>query len=196
VLQTLSAATVEAAKTNNPIIPNGTFIFEVIAFFLILYVLARKVVPRVSESMSRRQELIRTQIEDGRSAKERLEAAEAEYKQAVADTRANAARIREEARAQGQQIIDEMRAKAQEEAARISERAQARMETERQQLLVQLRAEVGELAVDLASRIVGESLVDQARQDRVVDRFLVELEQSAPAGQPATEPADQSAVTS
>ena len=40
-----------------------------------------------------------------------------------------------------------------------------------------LRAEVGTLATELASRIVGESLADQARQSRMVDRFLDELEQ-------------------
>jgi F-type H+-transporting ATPase subunit b len=51
------------------------------------------------------------------------------------------------------------------------------MEAERQQAMVQLRAEVGRLAVDLASRIVQESLTDDARQQRVVDRFLTDLEQ-------------------
>ena len=39
-----------------------------------------------------------------------------------------------------------------------------------------LRAEVGTLATTLAGRIVGESLEDEARQSRVVDRFLAELE--------------------
>jgi F-type H+-transporting ATPase subunit b len=39
-----------------------------------------------------------------------------------------------------------------------------------------LRAEVGTLATDLAGRIVGEALDDQARQSRVVDRFLADLE--------------------
>ena len=70
--------------------------------------------------MTKRQELIRSQIEDSKAAKERLEAAEAEYKQAVADTRTDAARIREEARAQGQQIIDEMRDQAQEDGSSAS----------------------------------------------------------------------------
>jgi F-type H+-transporting ATPase subunit b len=182
---TLSAAAVtEAAakKTVNPIIPNGTFIVEFLAFFLILWFLARKVVPLINASMTRRQELIRSQIDDSRLAKERLEAAEAEYKQALADNRSEAARIREEARVQGQQIIAEMRTKAQDEATRISERALARMETERQQLLVALRVEIGELAVDLASRIVGHELSGGQRQGEIIDDFIASLE-TGPAGQ-------------
>jgi F-type H+-transporting ATPase subunit b len=185
-VQLVSAAGVVSAaakKTVNPIIPNGTFIVELIAFFLILWFLYRKVVPLISSSMERRQELIRSQIEDSKAAKERLEAAEAEYKQALADTRTDAARIREEARVQGQQIIEEMRADAQEQARRISEAATARLETERQLLLVQLRAELGELAVELASRIIGHELSGDARQRQLVDDFINDLD-AAPAGDP------------
>lgn len=179
-LSAAGAVTEAAAKTNNPIIPNGTFIVEVIAFFLILWFLAKKVVPLINSSLQKRQDLIKSQIEDSERAKERLEAAEAEYKASLAENRADAARIREEARAQGQQIIEEMRNKAKEEAARISENARARMETERQLIVVQLRAEVGELAVDLASRIVGHELSGDEQQRELVNDFITSLE-PAPA---------------
>jgi F-type H+-transporting ATPase subunit b len=42
--------------------------------------------------------------------------------------------------------------------------------------MASLRAEIGSLATELASRIVGESLADTARQGRMIDRFLAELE--------------------
>lgn len=168
-----------AAKTNNFLVPNGTFIVEVVAFFLIFAILKRYVVPPVSKAMNGRQELIRKQLEEARLAKERLAAAEVEYQTALAQTRTDAARIRDEARAQGQQIIEEMRALAQQEADRIAVREQGRLVAERQQIVAQLRTEVGAIAVELAGRVVGESLTDDARQRRVVERFLEELEASA-----------------
>ena len=70
-----------------------------------------------------------------------------------------------------------MREQAQAEARRIVDAAEAQIAAERQQALASLRAEVGTLATELASRIVGESLADTARQNRMVDRFLDELEQ-------------------
>ena len=76
-----------------------------------------------------------------------------------------------------------MREQAQAEARRVTEAAQAQIEAERQQALISLRAEVGTLATELASRIVGESLTDQARQSRMVDRFLDELEGVQPVRQ-------------
>src|SRR5690606_38951967 len=93
----------------------------------------------------------------------------------IVGMRAEAARLREEARAEGQQIVAEAREKALEEARRISQAAQENLEAQRQQIMVQMRSEVGRLAVDLTTRIVGESL-DEERQHRIVDRFLAELE--------------------
>jgi F-type H+-transporting ATPase subunit b len=69
-----------------------------------------------------------------------------------------------------------MREKAQEESTRIVEHAHSQIEAERQQAVTSLRAEVGSLATSLASRIVGESLDDEERQSRVVERFLADLE--------------------
>jgi F-type H+-transporting ATPase subunit b len=184
VQQLVSAAVFAAEKkSNNPIIPSGTFIFELVGFFLILWFISRKIVPLISNAMTKRQELIRSQIEDSAAAKARSEAAEAEYQQAVADTRTDAARIREEARVQGQQIIVEMREQAQEQAARITANAEAKLETERQLLVVQLRQELGELAVELATRIVGHELSNDAGQRQLIDDFINGLE-TGPAADP------------
>jgi F-type H+-transporting ATPase subunit b len=72
-----------------------------------------------------------------------------------------------------------MRERAEAEGRRITEAAQSQIEADRQQALTSLRTEVGALATELASRIVGESLEDHARQSRMVDRFLDELEATA-----------------
>ena len=71
-----------------------------------------------------------------------------------------------------------MREQAQAEPTRIVEHGKTQIEAERQQAVTSLRAEVGALATQLAGRIVGESLDDDERSARVVDRFLVDLESS------------------
>ena len=62
------------------------------------------------------------------------------------------------------------------EARRLIDAAHAQTEADRTQAFQALKSEVGTLAVDLASRVVGESLADEARQRRTVERFLAELE--------------------
>ena len=161
---------------SNFLVPNATFFVELAAFAILLWLLAKFVIPPINRAMTARQDAIREQFAELDEAKSEAVAAEEEFKSQIADARHEAARIREEAREQGAQIIAEMREQAQAEAARIVEHAHAQIEADRKAAQASLRAEVGTLATTLAGRIVGESLDDEARQSRVVDRFLSELE--------------------
>jgi len=168
-----------AKKTTNFLIPNGTFIAEVVIFLVILAVIGKYVVPYVNKALADRQEAIRVQFQEGEEARARLEAAEAEYREQIAGARADAARQREEAREQGAQILAELKAQAHQESDRIIKAAQQQIEAERARTVAALRAEVGTLAVELAGRVVGESLTDDARRSRVVERFLSDVESRA-----------------
>ena len=161
---------------SNFLVPNATFFVELAAFVVLLWLLARYVIPPINRAMTARQDAIRAQFAELDEAKTEAHAAEEEFKSQIADARHEAARIREEAREQGAQIIAEMREQANAEAARIVEHAHAQIEADRKAAMAQLRSEVGTLATTLAGRIVGESLDDDVRQTRVVDRFLTELE--------------------
>lgn len=173
----------------NFLVPNATFLVELVAFIIILVVLARYVLPPINKALADRQAKIRTQFRELETAKADAQAAEDRYRSQLTEARHEAARIREDARQQGAQIVVEMREQAQAEANRITGAAHAQIEVERQQVLAQLRSQVGTLATDLAGRIVGESLEDEARQRRTVERFLGELEEqsvnggSTPVGQ-------------
>ncbi len=142
---------------------------------VIAFVFYRYVLPRFQQVFDERTARIEGGIAKAEKAQEEASAALAEYHQQLAEARADAAKTREEARAEGAAIIAELRVKANEEAERIVETAHRQIEAERQAAAVSLRTEVGTLATELASRIVGESLEDEARQSRVVDRFLDEL---------------------
>ena len=168
-----------AAETaQNPLIPTWPeFIIGTICFVVVFGVLAKMLMPRIQQTLTERTELIEGGLARADEAQAEAKQLLDQYRQQLAEARHEAARLREEAREQGAQIIAEMREQAQAEARRVTEAAQVQIEAERQQALTALRAEVGTLAVELASRIVGESLTDEARQRRLVDRFLGELEQ-------------------
>ena len=168
------------ATTQNPLIPAGAeLVIGTICFVLVFGILGRMLMPRITKTLAERTELIEGGL--ARSEEAQAEAMQLldQYREQLAEARHEAARLREEAREQGAQIIAEMREQAQAEARRVTESAQAQIEAERQQALTALRVEVGTLATELASRIVGESLTDEARQSRMVDRFLAELEVSS-----------------
>ena len=169
-------STAVVPMASNFLVPNATFIAEVIAFIVIIWVLAKYTIPPINKAISARQEAIRKQFADLEEAEGDARKAEADYKDQLNNAKHEAARIREEAREQGAQIVQEAREKAQGEADRIIEHAHAQIEADRKAAMVSLRRDVGSLATTLAGRIVGESMEDDARQDRVVDRFLADLE--------------------
>ena len=164
------------AMASNFLVPNATFFVELAAFAIMFWILAKYVIPPINKAMTARQDAIRQEFAEVEEAKQKANNAEAEFKAQIADARKEAARIREEAHEQGKQIIEEAKQQAQVEQQRVKDQAQAQIQAERQQALTSLRAEVGTLATSLAGRIVGESLEDDARSGRVVDRFLADLE--------------------
>ena len=161
----------------NPVIPHPIEIVLSLVVFAILFWLVKKfVVPNFEKTFAERTQAIEGGLSAAETKQAQADAKLAELEKQLGDARHEAARIREEAREQGAQIVSEMREQAQAEATRIVEHGKTQIEAERQQAVTSLRAEVGTLATGLAGRIVGESLDDEARQSRVVERFLAELE--------------------
>ena len=172
-----------SSGSQNPLVPTLTeLIIGAVSFFIVFGLLGKVLLPRIQKTLQERTDQIEGGLERAEEAQAEAARVLEQYRQQLAEARHEAARLREEAREQGAQIIAEMREEAQAEARRLAEAANAQIEAERMQALTSLRAEVGALATDLAGRIVGESLQDEARQSRVVDRFLDDLEQRGGIG--------------
>lgn len=174
----LAAGQVLAAEEKvNPLVPHTAEIIVGLVVFGILFFFIWKVaVPRFEQAYQERTEAIEGGLAKAEKAQADASAALEQYQAQLADARGEASRIREEAREQGAAILAEMRDQAQAESARILASAQQQIEAERQAAVASLRSEVGSLASGLAAKIVGESLADDARQQRVIDRFLADLE--------------------
>jgi F-type H+-transporting ATPase subunit b len=172
-----------AQATQDPLIPTGSeLILGIVCFAIVFGILGKMLLPRITKTLSEREDAIQGGINRADEAQAEAQAVLQQYRAQLDDARHEASRLREEAHEQGAQIIAEMRQRAEAEARRITDAAQSQIEADRQQALVSLRAEVGSLATELASRIVGESLADTARQGRMVDRFLDEIEAAGTAG--------------
>ena len=166
--------------TENPLVPNLTeLITGLIAFAIVFGLLAKLLLPRIQQTLEQRTDAIEGGLKRAEEAQAEAAQLLEQYRAQLADARHDAARLREEAKEQGARIIADMREQGQAEYARLTAAAQAQIEADKQRALASLRTEVGALSVQLASRVVGESLEDEARQRRIVDRFLAQLEQQS-----------------
>jgi F-type H+-transporting ATPase subunit b len=172
-----------AEEEHNPLLPEWIeIVLALVVFGLLVLAFKKFVVPNFEKTFAERTSAIEGGLKAAETKQAEADAKLADLDRQLSEARHEAARIREEAREQGAAIVAEMREQAQSESSRIVEHGKAQIEAERQQAVASLRAEVGALATGLAGRIVGESLDDEARQSRVVERFLTELETSGPNG--------------
>lgn len=163
----------------NPLIPaTYDIVWSAVCFLVILFVFWKKVLPAVKKLLDERAEVIEGGI--ARAENAQAEAAEQleKYNELLKEARAEAGKIREQARLDGTKILSELKEQAAAEAARITSSATAQIEAERQAALVSLRAEVGSLALDLASGVIGQSLSDDKKATKLVDSFVADLEAS------------------
>ena len=141
----------------------------------------RVVLPRLQKTLDERSEAIEGGIAQAENAQAEAKEALEKYNALLAEARAEAASIRDQARTEGTQILQEMKTNAQTEADRIAQSAQAQIEAERHQAVLSLRKEVGNLALDLASAVVQERLTEDAKAASVVDKLLADLDKEAKA---------------
>ncbi|MEN3359743.1 MAG: F-type H+-transporting ATPase subunit b [Mycobacteriales bacterium] len=180
-----------AEEPPNPIIPHPSeMIVGLVAFLLLLWLMWKFALPRFEQAFQARTEAIEGGIRRAEEAQAEANRLLERYRAQLAEARTEAAQIREGARADAVRISEEMRAAAQAEQARIVQRGEELLAAQREQVVAQLRSEIGTLAVQLAGRIIGDSLADEASRQRTVDAFLAELDGMAgPAGDGDGEPA-------
>jgi F-type H+-transporting ATPase subunit b len=171
-----------AAEDFNPLIPKTPeLIIGLICFFIVFGLLGKKLLPSIEKVLSERRDMIEGGMQRADAAQAEAQALLEQYRAELAEARHEAARITEHAREQGAALIVEMREEGTRQREAIVAAGHAQIEADKKQATAALRQDVGSLASQLASRIVGESLEDHARQSGVIDRFLDELEAKATA---------------
>ncbi|AVV47232.1 F0F1 ATP synthase subunit B [Streptomyces sp. ID05-04B] len=169
-------------EAQNPLIPEiPELVIGLIAFAIVFFVLGKKLLPNINKVLEERRDAIEGGIEQAEIARTEAQSVLEQYKAQLAEARHEAARLRQEAQEQGATLITEMRAEGQRQREEIVAAGHSQIEADRKAAASALRQDVGKLATELAGKLVGESLEDHARQSRVIDRFLDELEEKAEA---------------
>jgi F-type H+-transporting ATPase subunit b len=164
----------------NPLVPApADLIWSAVVFAILLVFFWFKVLPNFKKNIDARTEAIEGRLALAEKAQAEAAAKTANIETEQAEARAEAAQIRESARAEGAAILAELKEQASLEAARMTETAKKQIEAERQSAIISLRAEVGSLAIDLASSVVQNNLKEDKSASAIVDGFLADLEKNS-----------------
>lgn len=157
-------------------------VWSAICVVIILLLFLKFVLPKYSEVVAERRDRIEGGIQRAEAAQAEAKAALEKYNAQLAEARAEAAEIREEAREKGKQITAEMKAQATQESQRIIESGEKQLAAQREQVVTELRRDMGQNSINLAERLLGEQLTDDVKRSGTIDSFLSDLDSLAPAG--------------
>jgi F-type H+-transporting ATPase subunit b len=170
--------------TSNFLVPNGTFIVELVIFLLLIAVLAKWIIPPINRAMDARLEKIQRNISDAEEAKRKADELEEQYKKTLEQGRAEARALKDEAAKIGEQLRAELRQQGEEEYRRLLERANQDIDASTRRAAEQLRAQVAGLVIAVVEKVLGEGLT-LPDQEQLVQMAIVDIEAQAASGEAA-----------
>jgi F-type H+-transporting ATPase subunit b len=176
------AAVTLAQESTNPILPKtNELIVGIIAFAVLFIVLWRLALPRINQTLGERTRNIEGKLEDAERERQEAEGLLRQYRERLSRAEEEGQRIIDEARSNAERLRAELMRKAEQEADRVINQGREAIRAERDRAVRQLRTEVGSLAIELATRVIGDSL-DRDRQLRLIDQYIDQLGDHAQAG--------------
>jgi F-type H+-transporting ATPase subunit b len=181
------AAAETVTTDHNPLLPELADLFwGTLTFAIIIVFFFRWVMPRFRVVLEERSKKIEGGIQHAEQMQDEAALLLSQYRAQIGDARGEAANIRKAAELDKVAIVDEARKDAEQVRKQVVDTAHTQIDADRAKAVTEVSREVGDLALSLAERIVGETLSDDARARQVIDRFIAELESAAPvAGQGA-----------
>ncbi|PMC64637.1 F0F1 ATP synthase subunit B [Corynebacterium tuscaniense] len=162
---------------NSILLPKAYDIVWSLVVFLVIFLLFWKfVLPKFQEVLAEREDKIKGGIERAETAQAQAKAALEKNNAQLAEARAEAAEIREAARQKGKEIEAEARVKAEEESRRIVDSGEKQLLASREQVVAELRNELGQNSINLAEELLGAELSDSTRRSNTIDNFLSQLD--------------------
>lgn len=173
-----------SVNMGNPILPElPELIIGIIAFAIVFYFLATKLLPTIRKTLDERTEAIEGGLQQAEAAQAEAAQVKADAQAQLAELRHSTADIRAKAQADGAALVEQARGEANTQKEAIIASAHSQLEADRNSAVNVLKADLGKLATELADKIVGERAQDAALQERIIDRFLDELDAKLGASQ-------------
>lgn len=146
-----------------------------LAFLILFVTLAKFAFPKVQQMLDQRAEKIRSGLEAAEKTKSEAEAMLEQYRRQLAEARGEAQKIIEEAKRTAESLRRDLVARAEQESQDIVARARADVAGERDRAVQELRATIGDLSIQLATRVIERELSQPESQRAFVDRTIEEL---------------------
>ena len=156
----------------------GLLFWMLLSFLVVFFVLAKYVFPAIINMVDKRNAYINDSLQKAHEANERLANIQQESEALLQEARERQSQILKEAAQTRDAIVQGAQDKAKAEGARLLEEAKAEIESEKRQAISDIRAQVAQLSVEVAEKVLRAKLSSDDEQMKLIDRLLDDV--SAP----------------
>ena len=169
------ATTLLVAVAKNPILPEmKEVIWFTLAFFILFILMKKFALPPVQKAMDQRAEKIRDNLEEAEQVRNEAQDVLKQYKRQLADARDESNRIIEEARETAESLRRDMLQRAETQVAELRERSREEIKAAQERATSELQSRVGTMAIELAEKVVEQSLNRDANL-RLIESYIEQV---------------------
>jgi F-type H+-transporting ATPase subunit b len=154
----------------------GTIFWSVVIFSLFFLILKKFAWKPVLKAIKQRDEMIKGSLASAEKARKEMVRLQSDNEAILKKAREEREGILKEARDIRDKLIAEAKGKASEEAEKLVEKARAGIEREKAMALADIREQVTNLSVEIASKLIGERLKKTGEQEKLIDDYLREVD--------------------
>jgi F-type H+-transporting ATPase subunit b len=154
----------------------GTIFWSALIFILFLLILSKFAWKPILSAVKARDEMIKGSLESAAKAREDMLKLQSDNEAIMRKAREERENILKEAREVRDKLISEARGKATEEAEKLVEKARAGIEGEKRKALAEIREQVADLSVEIASKLLGKKLTQTGEQEKLINNYLKEID--------------------
>ena len=153
----------------------GLLFWMLLAFLVVFFVVAKFGFPAIIGMVEDRKRYIDESLQKAHEASERLANIQKEGESMLQEARQKQAQILKEAAETRDAIVAQAQEKAREEGNRLISEAKGEIESQKQAAISEIRAQMAELSVKVAEKILRKELDSDAKQMETIDRLLDEV---------------------
>lgn len=154
----------------------GTIFWTTLIFLLLLVLLWKFAWGPIMKAVKTREDIIKNSLESAEKAREEMKVLQADNEMILQKAREERDKILRDARVAYDRMMAEAREKGQSESDALVRRARELIEREKVTAIAEVKKEVARLAIEVASKVVGETLKSDAEQQKLIERYINEIE--------------------
>ena len=160
----------------NPMLPDvGLIVWSTVTFLAFWLIVGKLAFKPISGALRKREDDIQTALDEAKKAQEEMAALKADNERILAEAREERARILKESKDAGDKIISESKAKAKDEADKIVSNAKLEIENQKKMAIDEVKNQVGNMALDIAEKVLRKELANDAAQQSYVDDLVRDI---------------------